>query len=259
MKMGAVVLAGGVMTQDDPLYAEAPNGSRSMIDIHGKPMVQWVIDALNGSKSVSSLYIIGLPADCDIETTKPVHFLSDEGGLFENIRAGVIRAAKDDPEQTRALVVSSDIPAIRPEMVDWLAAQVKSDSQSLIFYNVIPRKVMENRYPESNRSYVHFRDITICGGDMNIIDKGLFAEDRPIWKQLAETRKHPLRQAGLLGFENIILVALRLVTLNDSVKRVCKKLSLSARALVCPYAELGMDADKPHQLAILRNDLEGDL
>lgn len=247
------------MEHDDPLYAEGRNGARSLIDIHGKPMVQWVIDALDASRSVRELYIIGLPPDSDIKTTKQVHFLSDAGGLFENIRAGVMRVAEDDPEQGRVLVVSSDIPALRPEMVDWLADQVGNDSHSLIFYNVIPREVMEKRYPDSNRSYVHFRDLTICGGDMNIIDKRLFAEDRPIWKQLAEMRKHPLRQAGLLGFENIILVAFRLVTLKTAVKRVCKKLSLSARALVCPYAELGMDADKPHQLAILRNDLKGDV
>jgi len=32
-------------------------------------------------------------------------------------------------------------------------------------------------------------------------------------------------------------------------------LSIKGRAIVCPYAEVGMDVDKPHQLAIMRADL----
>lgn len=259
MKMSAVVLAGGLMDHDDPLYAEGRDGARSLIDIHGKPMVQWVIDALDASKSVRELYIIGLAPGYHLNSKKPVHHLPDAGGLLSNIQSGVLRASEDHPEQPKVLIVSSDIPAIRPEMVDWLAAQVETDSDALILYNLITRQVMDIRFPDAKRSYVHFSDITVCGGDMNIIDRRLFSEERPVLQKLAELRKHPLRQAGLLGIENILLVALRLVTLETAVNRVCKKLSIVARALVCPYAELAMDADKPHQLEILRDHLKGAL
>jgi hypothetical protein len=53
------------------------------------------------------------------------------------------------------------------------------------------------------------------------------------------------------------LVALHLVTLDTAVKRVCKRLEIPATALRCPHAEMAMDADKPHQLTILRRELEG--
>jgi hypothetical protein len=115
---------------------------------------------------------------------------------------------------------------------------------------------MEKRFPKANRSYVQLRDMSVCGGDLNVVDTGLFSVENPIWKKITESRKHPLRQVSFLGLDNLILVALHLYSLETAVKRISKKLKINARALVCPYAEMAMDADKPHQLAILRQDLE---
>jgi molybdopterin-guanine dinucleotide biosynthesis protein A len=256
MKMNALVLAGGKLSSEDPLFAEGKHRSRSLVEIHGKPMVQWVVDALDAAGSVREIYVIGLPADQGLKATKPIHYLPDSGGIFENIRDGILRSAADYPAQPKVIIASSDIPAVKPEMIDWVADQVAADLSPLIYYNVVPQAVMEKRFPNAKRSYVHFKDIAICGGDLNVLDKDLFAVDRPIWKKLAEARKSPLKQASLLGFENVILVGLRLVTLKTAVRKVCRKLSLEARALVCPHAEIAMDADKPHQLEILRADLE---
>lgn len=259
MKMNALVLAGGTIPNDDPLYAETKNGCRSLIDVHGKPMAQWVIDALDTSDAVDELYVIGLTPQSGLISVKPMHYLSDSGGLFENIRDGVLSATADDPSQTKVITASADIPGLRPEMVDWLASQVEEDPSASIFYNVITQETMESRFPEAGRSFVRFKDISVCGGDVNVIDRAFFSQENPIWKKLTDARKKPLQQVRLLGFYNLVLVALHLVTLEEAVKRVCKKLSVEGRGLVSPYAEMAMDADKPHQLAILRKDLESQL
>jgi hypothetical protein len=51
------------------------------------------------------------------------------------------------------------------------------------------------------------------------------------------------------------LLLLRRVTLEGAVKRASRRLKVKGRAIVCPYAEVGMDVDKPHQLEIMRQDL----
>ena len=255
--MDAVVLAGGQLTPDNPLFDLAPAGHRSLIDIHGKPMVQWVIDAISSSDHVGTIYIAGLTPEAGLTASKSLIFLPDGGGMFENIRLGTLRAVADHPDQSKVLIASADIPAVTVEMVDWLASQVSRNPDYLLYYNVVPREVMESRFPSAARSYVHFKDVAVCGGDLNVIDKELFTVERPVWKKLTEARKSPLRQAGLLGLDTLVLIALRCVTLQKAVKRVCRRLSLTGKALICPYAEMAMDADKPHQLAILREDLEG--
>ena len=254
-KMDAVVLAGGLMSLEDPLYSQGKEGYRSLIDILGIPMAQRVINALSASTTISEVYVVGLTAESGLTSEKPLHFLHDQGGLFENIRYGVLRAAKDHPDQYKVIIASADIPAVRPEMVDWLASEVLKDNASLIYYNVIPQSVMEARFPGSKRSFIHFRDIAVCGGDLNAVDTRLFLLEQPIFKQLIGERKHPLKQARMLGFDNLLLVALRMTTLEKIVRRISKRLGFDARALICPYAEMAMDADKPHQLALLRQDL----
>jgi GTP:adenosylcobinamide-phosphate guanylyltransferase len=255
MQMHALLLAGGIMESTDPLIEEAAHGRRSLIDIHGKPMAQWVLDVLTASPIVDEIYVMGLTEDCRLKSSKSLHFLTDGNSMFDNIRAGVLQVAKDHPSQTKILLASSDIPAIRPEMLAWLGDQVAQHPEALVYYNVVSRETMETRFPGSNRSYVKFKDIAVCGGDLNVVDSRLFIEERPVWKAITENRKHPLRQVMLLGLDNLAMVALKLATLDKAVKRIAKKLNIKACALRCPYAEMAMDADKPHQLALLRKDL----
>jgi molybdopterin-guanine dinucleotide biosynthesis protein A len=255
MQMHALLLAGGVMDPSDPLFSEGVGGNRSLIDIHGKPMAQWVLDVLSASPVVGEIYVMGLSEGCGLTSKKPVHYLLDGDTLFDNIRSGVLQIAQEHPNQSKVLLASADIPAVRPEMITWLAEKVSQNPNALVYYNVVPREAMETRFPGANRSYVKFRDIAVCGGDLNVVDTHLFAEERPVWKAITENRKHPLKQVMLLGLGNLIMIALRLATLEIAVKRVAKKLNIEACALICPYAEMAMDADKPHQLAILRDDL----
>jgi hypothetical protein len=52
------------------------------------------------------------------------------------------------------------------------------------------------------------------------------------------------------------LLLLRRLTIEAGVERASNSLGIRGRAILCPYAEIGMDVDKPHQLEILRADLE---
>jgi hypothetical protein len=59
----------------------------------------------------------------------------------------------------------------------------------------------------------------------------------------------------LIGFDTLFLLLFRMVTLDEAAQKVTKRLNIKGRAIVCPYAEVGMDVDKPFQLEILRKDL----
>lgn len=245
------------MAPDDPLYGRGQDGFRSLIPIGGKPMAQWVVDALDGSAAVQEIYLIGLPQLYGINAQKPLHFLADADGLFENIRAGVLRSAADHPEIRKVFLASADAPALRDEMVDWLAEKVQAHPDALIYYNVISREQMDSQFPGANRSFVRFRDVAVCGGDLNTVDTALFLKERTVWKKLTEARKSPMKQALILGMDTLFLVLFRLVTLEGAVRRVSRRLDLPAQAFLTPFAEMGMDADKPYQLEILRRVLEG--
>ncbi len=253
--MDAVVLAGGIPQPDEPLYSYSGGEAKALIDVAGKPMVQWVLDALGEAKSIDRIVLIGLSGKSNLACKKPLTYLSNQGKMLENLKAGTAKVLELNPAAEYVLFASSDIPAITPDMVDWLVATCGETDDDL-YYNVVRREDMEKRYPGSKRTYTRLKGMEVCGGDMNMARAAIVNENSEFWTRVLEARKSPVSQAALLGPGIIFRFLFRQLTADDVIKRVADKLGLQGRAIVCPYPELGMDVDKPHQLEIMRADLE---
>ena len=222
--------------------------------VAGKPMVQWVLDALSNSTKVDNVILIGVSPKSGLTCTKPVHYISNQGRMLANIVAGVNKAIELNKKSEYVLIVSSDIPAIKGEMVDWLVdttMQTKDD----LYYGVCPRDVMEARYPESHRTYTKLKDIQVCGADMNVIHVSMATTHLDTWEQLIGNRKSPLRSAAVIGFDILFKMFTRQIAMQDLVEQASRRLGIKGRAIVWSQAEPCMDVDKPHQLEIMREDL----
>jgi GTP:adenosylcobinamide-phosphate guanylyltransferase len=252
--MDAIVTAGGIPQPGEPLYEYTQGKSKALLDVAGKPMIQWVLDAVCGATTIERVVIIGLPSESNVSCPKAVAFLPNAGGMLDNIKGGVNKVLELNPRATHALLVSSDIPAITPKMVDWVV-KTSMETNDDVYYNVIARDLMETRFPGSKRSYTRLKDMEICGGDMNLIRAMTVTGNEELWNRIIAARKSVLKQAALIGYDTLILLLLRRVTLEGAVKRASRRLKVKGRAIVCPYAEVGMDVDKPHQLEIMRQDL----
>jgi molybdopterin-guanine dinucleotide biosynthesis protein A len=252
--MNAIVICGGRPGPDDPLYAEALGRPKSLIDVAGKPMAQWVLEALDQATQVERLVLVGVDADSGLTSAKIERFIPDQGGLLNNVLGGMSALREIDPGQTLGLLASSDVPTITSDMIDW-RAQVALEASADLDYAIVERSVMEARFPESNRSYIRLKGLEVCGGDVNAVRLSLAADEK-LWTRITEARKSALRQAALLGFDTLFLLATRLMSLERGERMVSNRLKLNGRVHLCPYAEIAMDVDKPHQLEIIRRDLE---
>ena len=252
--MDAIVTAGGIPRPEDPLYTYSHGDSKALIDVAGKPMIQWVLDALGAAKKVDNVIIVGLSPKSGITCKKPLHYVSNQGRMLANIVAGVNKALEINKRNKYVLIVSSDIPALKAEMVDWLintCMETKDD----IYYGVCPKDVMEARFPGSRRTYTHLKDMDVCGADMNITHVRMTTEHLDMWESLIGSRKSPLKQASIIGFGTLFALFTRRLTLEDAVRRVCERIGIKGRAIVWPHAEPCMDIDKPSQLELLGEDL----
>jgi CTP:molybdopterin cytidylyltransferase MocA len=252
--MNAFIAAGGVPGPDQPLYHLCLGQPMAMLAMAGKPMVQWVIDALDGAQSIEHIVVVGLDSSFGLTSHKGLDFVPNQGSLLHNMMAGLDRVRQIDPEAPLALYTAADIPAVTAEMVDW-RAQLALESPSDIDYVAVERSVMEGRFPTSNRSYVKFKDVEVCGSDMNVVRVSLAVREA-FWDKLVEARKSPMRQAAMVGYDTLFLLLLRRLTLHAAERRICQRLKLEGRAHLSPYAEIAMDVDKPHQFEILRDALE---
>ncbi len=252
--MDAIVTAGGIPQPNEPLYAYSNGKSKALIDIAGKPMIQWILDALDKAKSVDNIIIIGLSPSDGVTSKKPVHYIPNQGRMLANIVAGVNKTLELNKANEYVLIVSSDIPALKGEMVDWLVETSKTTRDD-IYYGVCPRKVMEDRFPTSNRTYTKLKDMQVCGADVNVIHVSMATDHLDIWETLIGKRKSPLRQAAVIGWDTLFKLATRQFTLNGLVKRASERIGIKGRAIIWDHAEPCMDVDKPHQLELMRTDL----
>jgi GTP:adenosylcobinamide-phosphate guanylyltransferase len=253
--MDALITAGGTPQPGEPLYEYTLGKPKSLLDVAGKPMIQWVLDALGDSQMVESVVVVGIDETSGVTCIKPLTFIPDQKGMFENLQAGAFKVAELKPGTKVVLSISSDIPAITGKMVDW-AVQKVQETDNELYYLVHSREVMETRFPESHRSYYRLGNVDVCGADVHAFDISLVTTRQDLWRSLVAARKNAFHQAAILGFDTLILFALRLATVDQLAQRVGRHLKIRTRVEFCPYAEAGMDADKPFQVEILRRNLE---
>jgi hypothetical protein len=250
------VTAGGIPGPKDPLYAEAKGGPKTMIDVAGKPMVQWVIDALDKAGTIGRIVVVGLDERYGLTSGKPLLFHPDQGGFFANAAAGIRRLSSLEAGADFGLGIAGDIPGIRPEMVDWLAGEVVSAALD-VQYVVVKREVLEARFPGSGRTFVSVRDGRFAGGNANGVALHKEIPLPLVWERLSRARKNPLRMAGLMGSRFLFGLLFHTITVEEMINIFCRRFRITGRVLASPYAELAMDVDKPHHLEIMRRFLAG--
>ncbi|MGB9673534.1 MAG: NTP transferase domain-containing protein, partial [Anaerolineales bacterium] len=252
--LSAIITAGGIPKEGEPLYPLTQGKPKALLEIAGKPMIQWILDALDDAQEIDQVVLVGLDKQNGLKSDKLAAVIENQSDMLANIRAGVVKVLEINPKLDHVVVVSSDIPAITGEMVDWLV-QTTMQTDEDVYYTVISKEVMERKYPNSKRSYTHLKDIDVCGGDINVIRTMTATSNDKMWKKIIDSRKNVFKQAALVGYDTLILLLLKQITLDQAVKMVAPRLDVTGRAILSPYAEMGMDIDKPHQFEIVEADL----
>ena len=254
--MDAIVTAGGTNLPDDPLYAFTGVARKALIPLAGKPMIGWVVEALAGSGLIDNIVVVGLKPDEIDFGGAPVCFIDAADGLIDNILAAVEKLKEINSTAGKVLLCSSDIPLITPEIVRGFVAECGSQEAD-VYYAIVEEKVMEARFPGSNRTFVPFKGGRYSGGDVFLADVAIPEKtDVDLWRSLTGSRKNYLEQARLLGFGFIIRFLLRRMTVADAAERGSKIINLEARGVETRFAELGMDLDKPHQYEMIKAIME---
>jgi CTP:molybdopterin cytidylyltransferase MocA len=255
--MDVLVGAGGLIDARDPLAAIFPaRSSKALLPIAGRPMVQWVLDAVAASRLITRVFICGLRPEHDLRCgDKAVHYLDREAGIVESVLAGC-RAIQDAaPTMDRALWVAGDLPLVRAEMLDWFAEQVQRVDYDF-YFPVIEQHLMHRRFPGAARTTVRLKDRAVCIGDVYGGNTRAALDDvHPFWSGLTSIRKSPLRIAARVGAWPLLLFATRQMTTPMALRLARERFGLNATLVECPWAELGMDVDRPLHFDLVSKEL----
>ena len=253
--MDVIVAASGVPATGDPLYGFTQGKPKALLDVAGRPMLQWVLDALSQAQLIEHIIVVGCEEHQDeVVLKKPVTFLPTQDDILGTVRAGGKGLREINPSAKFVVLASADIPGVTPESVDWVV-KTALESDHDVYYNTITREVMEARYPASNRTFTKLKNVEVGGGDLNVAKTSLLSSNQDLFDRIFKARKNPFKIASIIGYDTLFLLLTRRLTLDGAIKRVSKRLGIRGRVLVCPYPEIGMDVDKPHQLELLTQDL----
>jgi hypothetical protein len=250
--MDALITAGGIPLEGEPLYPLTGGRSKALLSVAGKSMAQWVLDALAASTRIRRAVVVGM--ESGLQYPRELVYLPSQGGLLDNILAGAHRIMELDPQADYLLLISADIPAVTAAQIDWVIEQSLA-TQDDVDYCVIERRAMEERFPGCRRTFFRFRDKEVCGGDLAVLSTRLFSMDTGIWERLMGARKSRLKTVATIGFDVLILFLLGRLSIDDAVRIVSRRLKVRGRAIHCPYPEVGMDVDKPFQRDLVEDHL----
>lgn len=247
MSVDVLVLAGGSLKG----FATAKVASKGLIEVGGKPMIEYLIDTLRTCPSTGEL-VVALPSRAPqvAWAGKVDKILVGDGTLIENIEMGIKFLGTKAP----ILITSSDIPLLRSEAVEDFLERCRS-KEGDFFYPVVSREELKKQFPQTKRTYATLREGTFTGGNLVLVEPRVFLENVELTKRMYEARKSPVEMARILGIKFIFKFLLRLLTIKETEERVSSLIGARGRAIITPYAEIAVDVDKDTDLELVRSVL----
>lgn len=242
IKVDAVVLAGA--PNDGPLQEVRSEKWEAQIPINGKPMVDYVIEALTSSSRVANIVVVA-PEDLKDSLPSQAQWVEAGGSLTENI----FRAIDALDKQNNILFVTSDVPFLHSEAIDDFVDRC-GELDGDIFYPLISREANEQLYPETVRTYFTLKEGEFTGGNIVLTTPQAVIDSRWVMDQVISRRKKPWKIIRMLGVFFILKFVTRQLTLRQLEKRASELLGHSGVLIISPYPELSTDVDKPSDLEL---------
>lgn len=252
-RLDCVVLAGGTPRPGEPLYQEAAGGPKALIDVAGRPLAQWVLDALAEARGIGRVLLVGPPEVADLDYAGELEHLPAYGSLVENLYAGIDRLLELAPAAERAAYCWSDIPLATGEMLDLFLAGTVGwvDVEA----GLVERGELEERFPEVREEWLRFREGAFVAADFGVFRPRMAAAVRGHLEALAPDRKSPIRQAWRVGPGLLVSYLTGRLSLRGLEQRIERRYAIRARIQRVADPELGLDVDGAVNLEVCRRRL----
>jgi CTP:molybdopterin cytidylyltransferase MocA len=245
----AVLLAGqrpGV----DPLAAAFGFKWKALIPVAGEAMLSRVARTLLAAPSIGRVIVVAqqpealLVGDCAWLAADPrIATAVSADGIAVSIAAV---AGKDAPWPL--LATTADHPLLTVAMVE---AMIGGIGDADVAIGVVARETLLSAYLGNRRTWLTFADGGWTGANLFA-----FANERArtailSWSAVERDRKKAIKLVWHFGAWLAVRALTRTITLADAMRRAGRRRGFTAVPVALPFAEAGIDVDKPsdHWLA----------
>ena len=246
MTCTAIVLAGsrpGV----DSFAAEHGTDLKALIPVAGKPMVRWPVEALLATKAVGTVRVLAQQPE-RVGAVLPADPRLTVGLSGTTIAATLATLCGDASISWPLLVTTADHVLLDRAMVDEFIGSAAGAEAAI---GVVEREPLLKRFPNARRTWLKFRGGAYSGANLFLLAGPQVAPAIGLWRSIEQDRKKGWRLVLKLGPLLFAGAALRLLTLDQVVERVSRRLGIAVRAvrLSNPIAAIDVDKASDHRLA----------
>lgn len=248
----AIILAGqrpGV----DPLASAFGETYKALVQIGGIPMLTRVTETLLAVPDINSIVVLGQEPDAlrpALPDSSRIAVIASGSGISDSVQA--VAGTTDAPWPV--LVTTADHPLLTVEMVERFIAGAEGCDVAVA---MVERRTMLSRYPDSKRTWRHFRGGAYSGANLFALTSGRSRAALSLWAEAEADRK---KQLGLLlhfGLPLALRAITRTISLEDGLAAAGKRLGLNAKAVILDQAEAAIDVDKPSDHILVEQILAG--
>ena len=255
MQYDAIVLAGGESSSD--LKKIAPYDNEALIIIGNYPMIFYVYVALRASASIRNIVVSG-PVEslrCILPKDEKLYFVEGGENAIVSFANGVDFLQSIGISE-KVLALPTDIPFITTEAIEDFISRSEAIPGDF-YYPVTSKADNDLKFPGIVRTYVKLREGTFTGGNLFLIRSQIIEHCLDMGVKLVARRKNPLAMAKLFGLGLVWQYLTHRLSIEMAEKRFYKVMGIRGKGIVSPYAEVGVDVDKPSDLVMAQDFLTG--
>ncbi len=259
-RYNALVLAAQRSREGDPLAPFCNNGNKNLIDVHGRPMVAWVLETLLEASEIDQVLVsIEDPnlLQTAIEGISSLQNALDAGTLVavpaqENLYQSVLSAlSHEGVDRCPAIITTADNPLLTPEMIRHFTAQTDAQGAEAAVA-MVSAPLMKARYPEGQRRFYAFRGGEYSNCNLYALTTETALDAARAFEGGGQFRKKLSRIVKAFGLASFVLYALRIRTLAGFGQHLSRQLGIRLRFVTMPFPEACIDVDNERTLRIAR-------
>lgn len=258
----ALVLA-GERGGGDQLSLGQLNGvaCKALIPVGGKPMLLRVLESLEASCLVDSIWLCG-PNEAIVQNDPLLQNLISSQRVswcspMEQPSRSVSMAASQLPVDYPVLITTTDHALLNSDIVDYFCSEAGSVDSGLTV-GLAKYSLVKRAYPVIKRTVLKFKEGNFCTCNLFAVQQKALKSVADFWIRVENNRKKPWKMVYYFSLSAALAYALGRLSLSQALEIASKNLQIKVSAIDLPFPESAIDVDTQADLQLVRSIVESD-
>lgn len=249
----ALVLAASRQGSEDAVAQLQQKSHKCLVEVDGITMIERAVQVLLDSERCGRV-LVSIESESILEQVPRCQQWLRDGSIevtpsAANMADSILKLAEDDSLQLPLLISTADSVLHTPELIAEFA-DASSASAADVTVAVTPEAVVRSGYPDADLGFFQFKDGGYSFSNLYAMRTAKALEAANIFRSGGQFRKRPQRILQTFGVWNLLAYKFRLRSIEDTFRKLSRKLGLSLEVVELAYPFGSLDVDNPKTFAL---------